>query len=337
MTLETMQPFEQSFTIKQDQDEENRPNCLFTPSPVAESDNYLLETFHQYPHGDFRPTFYNPFEIKHRRRTSRAQLKVLEKSFSENPKPSATIRRILAQKLDMTPRGVQIWFQNRRAKAKLLRRKSSVQQQRHHQQLNQQSSDENEDEEYEEEYSSDSNRSMENKSTKVKESSTSDLNQSSVLFSQFFANVQNTHEMDDNSVFSSFMPANDISHSHQQGRDAMNWSAWQNHQNSISDNVRTVATVAAATAVATSVTPSSHHYDSSMLALGGARNWLSHDNNDEMFHSQSLRRKSCPASKNTMVMSDMHYNHQQSAYLSPSWSHSMMARVNMMHINMYKQ
>ncbi|KAI8639613.1 homeobox domain-containing protein, partial [Parasitella parasitica] len=55
---------------------------------------------------------------KHRRRTSRAQLKVLEKSFSENPKPNATVRRILAQKLDMTPRGVQIWFQNRRAKAK---------------------------------------------------------------------------------------------------------------------------------------------------------------------------------------------------------------------------
>ncbi|KAI9266062.1 Homeodomain-like protein [Sporodiniella umbellata] len=72
---------------------------------------------------DFRPTFYNPFEIKHRRRTSRAQLKILEKSFSENCKPNATVRRILAQQLDMTPRGVQIWFQNRRAKAKLLRRK----------------------------------------------------------------------------------------------------------------------------------------------------------------------------------------------------------------------
>ncbi|KAI8637192.1 Homeodomain-like protein, partial [Parasitella parasitica] len=84
-----------------------------------------LETFHQYPHGDFRPTFYNPFEIKHRRRTSRAQLKVLEKSYTENPKPSAAIRRILAQKLEMTPRGVQIWFQNRRAKAKQSKRKPS--------------------------------------------------------------------------------------------------------------------------------------------------------------------------------------------------------------------
>ncbi|KAI8344719.1 Homeodomain-like protein [Chlamydoabsidia padenii] len=82
-----------------------------------------------YPSNDFRPTFYNPFEIKHRRRTSRAQLKVLEKAFSENPKPNANVRRYLAQELDMTPRGVQIWFQNRRAKAKLLKRKQQQQQQ----------------------------------------------------------------------------------------------------------------------------------------------------------------------------------------------------------------
>ncbi|KAI8343363.1 homeobox domain-containing protein, partial [Chlamydoabsidia padenii] len=55
---------------------------------------------------------------KHRRRTSRAQFKLLESSFSENSKPSATMRRWLAQKLGMTPRSVQVWFQNRRAKAK---------------------------------------------------------------------------------------------------------------------------------------------------------------------------------------------------------------------------
>lgn len=74
---------------------------------------------------DFRPTFYNPFEIKHRRRTSRAQFKVLEKTFLENPKPNAAIRRWLAQKLVMTPRGVQVWFQNRRAKEKTVNSKKS--------------------------------------------------------------------------------------------------------------------------------------------------------------------------------------------------------------------
>ncbi|KAI9467978.1 MAG: hypothetical protein EXX96DRAFT_611900 [Benjaminiella poitrasii] len=67
---------------------------------------------------DFKTNFYNPFEVKHRRRTSRAQFKVLEKTFLENPKPSAPMRRWLAQKLVMSPRGVQVWFQNRRAKEK---------------------------------------------------------------------------------------------------------------------------------------------------------------------------------------------------------------------------
>lgn len=70
------------------------------------------------PAGNFRTSFYNPFEIKHRKRTSRAQFKVLEKTFQENPKPSASVRRWLAQQLVMTPRGVQVWFQNRRAKEK---------------------------------------------------------------------------------------------------------------------------------------------------------------------------------------------------------------------------
>ncbi|CAG8612530.1 14270_t:CDS:2 [Funneliformis caledonium] len=78
----------------------------------------MFDAFHQSPHGEFKPTFYNPFEVKHRRRTSRQQLKVLEKAFNENPKPHAAVRQALAQKLNMTPRGVQVWFQNRRAKAK---------------------------------------------------------------------------------------------------------------------------------------------------------------------------------------------------------------------------
>ncbi|GBC10688.1 hypothetical protein RclHR1_09820007 [Rhizophagus clarus] len=78
----------------------------------------MFDAFHQSPHGEFKPTFYNPFEVKHRRRTSRQQLKVLEKAFNENPKPHAAVRQALALKLNMTPRGVQVWFQNRRAKAK---------------------------------------------------------------------------------------------------------------------------------------------------------------------------------------------------------------------------
>ncbi|KAF7722687.1 hypothetical protein EC973_002850 [Apophysomyces ossiformis] len=108
-----MQPFEQCFTAAFTHENASM-GCHYYPHPLLEG----------YPsQGDFQPTFYNPFEIKHRRRTSKAQLKILEKSFAENPKPSATVRRVLAQKLDMTPRGVQIWFQNRRAKAKKLQRR----------------------------------------------------------------------------------------------------------------------------------------------------------------------------------------------------------------------
>ncbi|KAK9767069.1 hypothetical protein K7432_003417 [Basidiobolus ranarum] len=80
----------------------------------------MFETFHQTPHGEFRTSFYNPFEVKHRKRTTRSQFSVLEKAFQENAKPNSTIRKELAQQLDMTPRGVQVWFQNRRAKAKNL-------------------------------------------------------------------------------------------------------------------------------------------------------------------------------------------------------------------------
>lgn len=72
----------------------------------------------QSPHGELRTSFYNPHEVKRRRRTSRSQFKKLEKAFNENPKPDASTRRHLAQVLSMSPRGIQVWFQNRRAKSK---------------------------------------------------------------------------------------------------------------------------------------------------------------------------------------------------------------------------
>ncbi|KAI8364991.1 homeobox domain-containing protein, partial [Choanephora cucurbitarum] len=55
---------------------------------------------------------------KHRRRTSRSQLKALEKAFTTNPKPNGKFRQALAENLSMSPRNIQVWFQNRRAKAK---------------------------------------------------------------------------------------------------------------------------------------------------------------------------------------------------------------------------
>lgn len=52
-------------------------------------------------------------QVKHRRRTTPEQLKVLEHWFDINPKPDNNLREWLAQELGMTKRNVQVWFQNR--------------------------------------------------------------------------------------------------------------------------------------------------------------------------------------------------------------------------------
>ncbi|KAL5528590.1 hypothetical protein ACEPAF_7726 [Sanghuangporus sanghuang] len=76
---------------------------------------------------DFRTFYpYNPSEVKHRKRTTRPQLKVLEDTFKRETKPNAALRKQLAAQLEMTPRGVQVWFQNRRAKEKNLAKKASL-------------------------------------------------------------------------------------------------------------------------------------------------------------------------------------------------------------------
>ncbi|KAF7321827.1 hypothetical protein MKEN_00704600 [Mycena kentingensis (nom. inval.)] len=68
---------------------------------------------------DYRAFYpYTPNEVKHRKRTTSAQLKVLEGIFKRDTKPNAALRTELAAQLSMTARGVQVWFQNRRAKEK---------------------------------------------------------------------------------------------------------------------------------------------------------------------------------------------------------------------------
>ncbi|KAI9293340.1 homeobox-domain-containing protein [Neoconidiobolus thromboides FSU 785] len=69
------------------------------------------------------PLMYNTLfplnEVKQRKKISRGQLKLLEKTYQETSKPNLNLRKFLANKLNMTPRSVQIWFQNKRAKDKL--------------------------------------------------------------------------------------------------------------------------------------------------------------------------------------------------------------------------
>lgn len=66
----------------------------------------------------YNTAYFNPYEVKHRKRTSRAQLTVLEATFQQNNKPSSAVKKALAAQLDMPIRNVQVWFQNRCARSK---------------------------------------------------------------------------------------------------------------------------------------------------------------------------------------------------------------------------
>ncbi|KAI0218449.1 hypothetical protein L0F63_005583, partial [Massospora cicadina] len=66
----------------------------------------------------FKTSFYNPYNTKKRARTTPEQLAALETIFQCSPKPAMQVRKELSVKLDMPLRNIQVWFQNRRAKAK---------------------------------------------------------------------------------------------------------------------------------------------------------------------------------------------------------------------------
>lgn len=53
-----------------------------------------------------------------RKRANARQVEILRQAFAQNPFPSSETRRRLAEELGMTPRSVQIWFQNQRQLAK---------------------------------------------------------------------------------------------------------------------------------------------------------------------------------------------------------------------------
>eukprot|EP01130_Rhizamoeba_saxonica_P013559 TRINITY_DN579_c0_g1_i1.p1 TRINITY_DN579_c0_g1~~TRINITY_DN579_c0_g1_i1.p1 ORF type:complete len:170 (-),score=37.51 TRINITY_DN579_c0_g1_i1:60-569(-) len=61
---------------------------------------------------------------KKRYRTSNEQRIVLEETFKTEKLPNIELREALAKQLNMTPRRIQIWFQNKRAKEKRLRIKA---------------------------------------------------------------------------------------------------------------------------------------------------------------------------------------------------------------------
>ena len=56
--------------------------------------------------------------IKKRRRLNSQEASMLNSIFEKCPKPTKTVKEMIAKKLNMSMRCIQIWFQNRRAKAR---------------------------------------------------------------------------------------------------------------------------------------------------------------------------------------------------------------------------
>ncbi|KAI8915695.1 hypothetical protein EDD86DRAFT_196649 [Gorgonomyces haynaldii] len=74
------------------------------------------ESFHPADHGK-----------KKRRRTTEDQLRILNQFFSHTPLPNAQQREELAISTGMTPRSVQVWFQNKRQTMKKQQSKEGLQ------------------------------------------------------------------------------------------------------------------------------------------------------------------------------------------------------------------
>ena len=63
-------------------------------------------------------------QLNHKRqRASADQLSVLEEQFAINPTPNSKTRLTIGQRIKMTERSVQIWFQNKRAKHRTMVKK----------------------------------------------------------------------------------------------------------------------------------------------------------------------------------------------------------------------
>ena len=87
-----------------------------TRSPSSPSNSWSSAETATFPSGGLQdgPEPRRPKRCK----ISREQLSVLISSFEDEPLPNFDQRQTLAKHLNMTPRSVQIWFQNRRQRLK---------------------------------------------------------------------------------------------------------------------------------------------------------------------------------------------------------------------------
>jgi len=92
-----------------------------TPSPSTPASTNGASSSRRPPR---KSTLTQQQKNQKRQRATQDQLTTLEIEFNKNPTPTANVRDKIAQEINMTERSVQIWFQNRRAKIKLLAKKS---------------------------------------------------------------------------------------------------------------------------------------------------------------------------------------------------------------------
>mmetsp|Transcript_146958 Transcript_146958/g.208366 ORF Transcript_146958/g.208366 Transcript_146958/m.208366 type:complete len:166 (-) Transcript_146958:133-630(-) len=102
-------------------------NTRYKSSTVAYKDN---QSFPQSPEEEEREIMkiarilveLNARKKRKRHQTTPQQLRLLESIFAVNRTPDLALRTKLSGQLDMTPRRIQIWFQNKRAKMKKLKK-----------------------------------------------------------------------------------------------------------------------------------------------------------------------------------------------------------------------
>ncbi|KAL1997829.1 hypothetical protein VTN02DRAFT_652 [Thermoascus thermophilus] len=93
-----------------------------TPSPSTSSTPTAPQSISRRP--PRKSTLTQQQRNQKRQRATHDQLVTLELEFNKNPTPTAAVRERIAQEINMTERSVQIWFQNRRAKIKMIAKKS---------------------------------------------------------------------------------------------------------------------------------------------------------------------------------------------------------------------
>lgn len=93
-----------------------------SPSPSAATSNGNQNSGSRRP--PRKSTLTQQQKNQKRQRATQDQLTTLEMEFNKNPTPTAAVRERIAEEINMTERSVQIWFQNRRAKIKLIAKKS---------------------------------------------------------------------------------------------------------------------------------------------------------------------------------------------------------------------